>query len=61
MYAEAELITVIPSESKVLFRLPVSKTDPRAIGCTRAWQCLCSSGQQGAQARDDCPYHAVVV
>ena len=51
--AQGEHITVIPSESKVLFILPASKKGPRAIGCTRAWQILGGSGEHGTQARDD--------
>ena len=34
--------------------LPVSKTDPQAIGCTRSWGCVCLDSAQGP-----CPYHAM--
>ena len=33
------------------WRLSVSKTDPKALGCERAWGCLCPS---------PCPYHAAL-
>ena len=26
------------------WRLPVSKTDPQALGCVRTWRCVCSTG-----------------
>jgi len=35
------------------WHLPVSKTDPQAIGCSRTWGCIC--GQAAA-----CPYHAAL-
>jgi len=38
------------------FSLPVSKTDPQAIGCTRTWGCVCTSTVAGV--RTACPYHA---
>ncbi len=50
--SQGEHITVIPSESKVLFMLTVSKADSRTMSC-RAWQCLRSSSDHGTQARDD--------
>jgi hypothetical protein len=34
----------------------VSKKDPRALGCSRAWECLCKPGDS---SREDCPFHAV--
>ena len=38
------------------FSLPVSKTDPQAIGCTRTWGCVCTSANRGASPA--CPYHS---
>jgi len=35
--------------------LPVSKTDPRANGCTRTWGCVC-----GGTHLVPCPFHAVL-
>ena len=40
--------------SKVTLRLPISKTDSRAAGCSRSWDCLCPSSGR----RVDCPFHA---
>ena len=37
----------------VTISLPVSKTDPQALSCTRSWGCTCGGGQSRA-----CPYHA---
>jgi hypothetical protein len=53
--AKAEHVHLHPEELKVQLMLPVSKKDPRAVGCSRAWQCLCKSG---GPIRVDCPYHA---
>ena len=35
--------------------LPVSKTDVRALGKVRRWECVCSGGLTGP-----CPFHAIV-
>ena len=40
----------------ISLQLPVSKRDPRAIGCTRSLACSCGGT---AAVRPDCPYHAV--
>ena len=40
----------------VSLKLPVTKADPRAVGCTRSRSCLC----RGSELRQDCPYHAGV-
>ena len=57
--ARVEHVTIYPKELKAQLLLPVSKKDPRAVGCSRSWQCLCKDSTQRASARDDCPYHAV--
>jgi len=44
-------------DRKFTLLLPVSKKDPRAIGCERSWHCLCRDGDG---RRRDCPYHAAV-
>jgi len=44
-------------EQKFTLLLPVSKKDPRAIGCERSWSCLCKDGDG---LRPDCPFHAVI-
>ena len=54
--AQAGHVTVAEEEQRVSVRLPVSKKDPRAVGCTRSWACLCREGS----IRRDCPYHAAV-
>jgi hypothetical protein len=38
------------------FMLPVSKTDPQAIGCSRTWGCVCTSASRGALTA--CPFHS---
>ena len=38
----------------VTWRLPMSKTDPRALGTERSWGCLCSEGKDLP-----CPYHSL--
>ena len=43
---------------KTSLQLPVSKRDPKAIGCTRTLSCTC--GVEAA-VRPDCPYHAVAL
>ena len=35
-------------------KLPISKTDRTAIGCSRAWSCACDPGVQVSRV---CPYH----
>ena len=49
--------------------LPVSKTDPQAVGCTRTWGCTCGPagaspvGKHGpviSEHKPLCPYHAAV-
>ena len=41
--------------STFTWSLPVSKTDPSAVGCTRSWGCLCQTSSAAA-----CPFHAAV-
>ena len=40
----------------VSLKLPVTRADPRAVGCKTAWSCLCRE----SELRQDCPYHAGV-
>ena len=47
-------ITVVSDPVSVAWRLPVSKTDVRALGQCRKWDCLCA----GDRTRP-CPAHAV--
>ena len=39
----------------VTWFLPASKTDPRGLGKTRSWGCVCNVGE-----REPCPYHSMV-
>ena len=39
---------------KVTISLPVSKTDPEALGCTRSWGCVCLSQRTGHGVRILC-------
>ena len=56
-YAKVAHVKICMAESKVTLLLPVSKKDPRAIGCERSWSCLC---RDGGGSRPDCPFHAAV-
>ena len=49
-------LSIDEAARKLTLRLPVSKTDYRAIGCSRSWTCLCTAGS----ARADCPFCAGV-
>ena len=43
----------------VSWNLPASKTDPRALGKTRSWGCLCTNSA-GSGTGGPCPYHALL-
>ena len=43
--AKANDVTLDFSRRLVIPRLPVSKTDPQALGCTRAWGCVCDGNR----------------
>ena len=49
----ASSLTLCADTMTETWRLPVSKTDPQAVGCQRAWGCVCSAGRPRP-----CPYHA---
>ena len=49
-------ITVDFVAARVTLRLPISKSDSGAVGCSRTWGCICSD----SGARPDCPFHAAV-
>ena len=58
---EIELSTALASSvsfndeiTEESFCLPVSKTDPRALGCTRSWGCVCDGFHS-----TPCAYHAM--
>jgi hypothetical protein len=54
--ALASSIHLDRTNSTECFSLPVSKTDPQAIGCKRTWGCVCPPAV--AEARTACPFHA---
>ena len=54
-YALAAHVTLDKKAGKITLQLPVSKKDPRSIGCQRSWACLCG---KKPGSRSDCPYHA---
>jgi len=56
-FAKVAHVRIDREDRKFTLLLPVSKKDPRAIGCERSWHCLCKNGDG---LRRDCPYHAVV-
>ena len=56
-FAKAAHARIDRGEKKFILLLPVSKKDPRAIGCERYWHRLCKNGDG---LRPDCPYYAVV-
>ena len=56
-FAKVAHVKIDRGEKKFTLLLPVSKKDPRAIGCERSWHCLCKGGDG---LRPDCPYHAVI-
>ena len=55
-YARLSHIRFNRSKLRVSLDLPVSKTDPTAVGCTRVWGCTC----QDFEIANDCVYHAAV-
>ena len=55
--ARVSHLRIDKSVASCTLQLPVSKKDPRALGCERTWQCLC---RQGKGVRPDCPFHAAV-
>jgi len=48
-------VTVHMEDKAVSWNLPVSKTDVRALGKTRRWECVC-----GGDLAKPCPFHAVL-
>ena len=49
-------MTLDDQELTMNFLLPVSKNDPEARGCTRAWPCVC---HDSAGDFIGCPYHTL--
>ena len=48
-------VRVIRVEQLVSVALPVSKTDPMALGCVRTWGCTCDGQRETMMS---CPSHA---
>ena len=55
-YAMMAHLTLDEAQQRETLHLPVSKTDPQALGCQRSWRCVCESGSSFATSL--CPYHA---
>ena len=55
-FAQAAHVTIKARERKAVLLLPVSKKDPKAVGCERTWACLCDKPAGG---RPDCPFCAL--
>ena len=53
--AKVNHITFDENKMIVNLRLPVSKTDPTAVGCSLHWGCSCSG--TGVNRGHPCPYH----
>lgn len=54
-YARLNHLRLDRKHSRVMLDLPVSKTDPTAVGCTRVWGCTCLDP---ALPCGDCVFHA---
>ena len=54
--ARVEDLMINTQSLEVKMRLSMSKNDPMAKGCERAWRCTCDSAHRRAHA--SCPYHA---
>ena len=52
-------MTVEPDTCTEQLRLPASKTDTQALGCNRAWSCVCVN-PDAYDCTTPCPYHAAV-
>ena len=48
-------VSIDESRSEITWRLPVSKTDPRALGTSRTWGCVCACDRTTA-----CPFHSAL-
>jgi hypothetical protein len=53
-YARLAHLRVDKVKKRAVLELPVSKTDPTAVGCMRVWGCVCDPGGLSK----DCVYHA---
>ena len=55
--ALASSLTICAGTVTETWSLPVSKTDPQAVGCQRSWGCVCDAT---SSSHRPCPYHAAV-
>ena len=61
--ALASSLQICASTVTETWSLPVSKTDPQAVGCRRSWGCVCSGTPPRSlpsSSSRPCPYHAAV-
>ena len=56
-WAERRHVKLDTLNRTATWRLPVSKTDPKALGCERTWGCTCGNSPTWTQPRRCCPYH----
>ena len=60
-YAKISHVDINHDTKTVSWRLPVSKTDYKAVGCTRKWGCLCQPEMKKhfglSNEKELCPYH----
>ena len=54
--ARVEHVTIAPDQRSVEWLLPTSKTDPRAVGVSRGWDCCCGTPSMDMA----CPVHALI-
>lgn len=55
-------ITLDPDRSLITWILPASKTDPKALGKTRSWGCVCTEleSAETSTVTARCPYRAIL-
>ena len=53
--ARRKYITINEEEKKVTWALPLTKTDPEALGRSRDWGCICIAPDDNNKK---CPFHA---
>ena len=50
-------IAINVTDKVITWELPVSKADPKALGCKRSWGCSCWDAKH---VREGCPYHTAL-
>jgi hypothetical protein len=56
-HARAKRMSVDERKRIVTLHLPISKTDPTAIRCSRSWGCVCCDDLLFRDKAVPCPYH----